>query len=294
MARSGGNGLPSIGLYMLILAIVAGCAPARFRANPQLQEKVRSIKTVAIMPPGVKVYQLAVGGDTQLMDEPTAAAKQIVSTAIEEELGRHGGVVFKPFPSPTAILAISNDLAAAGLKDELEDTQALFEAVSASVLLHTYKHDQDQMFPEKLKNFDFSLGPDVERLAKLANADALLFISGVDHISTGGRKALMTTGAVIFLPVLLHPFGAIALAQAAASSSGRTILSVALVDATTGALLWYNVDVGTSLTYPKYAADLAERVFENFPVGATPPTRNEYDWSCLPNCPQASGGQPPR
>jgi hypothetical protein len=75
------------------------------------------------------------------------------------------------------------------------------------------------------------------------------------------------------------------------------ILSLALVDGTTGALLWYNVvggETSYTLTYPYYAALLAERVFENFPVGATPPTRNEYDWSCLPNCPQAGGGQPPR
>ena len=290
-----------IGLCVLVLAIVAGCAPARFRANPQLQEKVTSIKTVAIMPPSVKVYQLAVGGDTQLMDEPIAAATQSVAGAIEKELGRHAGVVFKPFPSPSAILAISNDLTAAGLTDELEDTQALFDAVSASVLLHTYsrstwirKYDSDQTFPEKLKDFDYSLGPEVQRLAKLANSDALLFVSGVDHISTGGRKALMALSTLILLPL-----SAIGKTLIVVVPPGVAVLSVALVDGTTGALLWYNVvvssqDIIISLTGPGSARWLAELVFENFPVGATPPTRNEYDWSCLPNCPQAGGGQPPR
>jgi len=267
---------------MLTLVMMAGCVPARFRAHPQLQEKVHSIKTVAIMPPSIKFYALSIGGNTQLMDEPTAPAKQIVAVAIEKELGRHAGVVFKAFPSPSAILDTNSDLTAAGVKDELQDTQALFEAVSASVILHTYKPEDapDQRFPEKLKNFDYSLGPEVERFAKLADADALLFVSGVDHISTGGRKAMMSGVALLCTAGFL--FNPIAAAMCLASLSGRAILSVALVDATTGALLWYNVDVGTSLTNPDSAAGLAEGVFWNFPVGATPPTRNEYDQSAWP------------
>ena len=269
-----------IGLCMLNLVIVAGCAPARFRAHPQLQEKVHSIKTVAIMPPSIKLYALSIGGNTQLMDEPTAPAEQIVAAAIEKELGRHAGVIFKPFPSPTAILETRRDLAAGEIRAELEDTQALFEAVSASVLLHTYRNDPDQTFPEKLKNFDYSLGPEVQWLAKLANADVLLFISGVDHISTGGRKAVMSGVALLCTAgFLVNPIQA---AMCLASLSGKAILRVALVDATTGALLWYNVDVVTSLTYPDSATDLAERVFEGFPLGRRP-TRNEYDRSGWPS-----------
>ncbi len=274
MGKGNGKAPLSIGLYMVILAIMAGCAPAHFRANPQFQEKVQFIKSVAIMPPSIKLYALSIGGNTELMDEPTAPAEQIVAAAIEKELERHAGVVFKPFPSPTAILATSSDLAAAGLKDELEDTQALFEAVSASVLLHTYKNDPDQVFPEKFKNFDYSLGPDVQRLARLTNADALLFISGVDHISTGGRKVMMSGVALLCTAgFLVNPIQA---AMCLASLPGRAIIRVALVDATTGALLWYNVDVGTSLTYPDSVTDLAGRVFWDFPLGARPPTRNEY------------------
>jgi len=270
-----------MGLCLLVLAIVAGCAPARFRANPQLQEKVHSIKTVAIMPPSIKLYALSIGGNTQLMDEPTAPAEQIVAATIEKELERHAGVVFKPFPSPTAILATSSDLAAVGLKDELQDTQALFEAVSASVILHTYKPEDapDQRFPEKLKNFDYSLGPEVQRLAKLANADVLLFISGVDHISTGGRKAVMSGVALLCTAgFLVNPIQA---AMCLASLSGRAILRAALVDATTGALLWYNIGSGVSLTSLDQATDLAEQVFQDFPLG-TRPTRKEHDQGAWP------------
>jgi len=268
-------------LYMLTLVIMVGCVPAHFRANPQLQERVQPIKTVAIVPLSVKVYQLAVGSDRQLMNDSTAAATQNVAIAIEKELSRHSVFVFTPFPSPTAILAISNDLAAAGLKDELEDTQALFDAVSASVLLHTYepkvRDAPDQTFPEKLKNFDYSLGPGVQRLAKLANADALLFISGVERVPTTGQVAGSIVGTVLgSLAMAALTMGHIGVHVPTGSS---TTLSVALVDATTGAVLWYNVFFrpeiyGHYLAIPQRAADMVEWVFKDFP-GSGRPTRNE-------------------
>jgi len=113
-------------------------------------------------------------------------------------------------------------------------------------------------FDEKLTNFDYSLGPEVEKLAKLANADALLFISGLDHISTGGRQALM------FLGILL----AGATGVYAGPAGGATSLSVALVDPATGAILWYNIagsQGGHDLRDTESTADLVKQVFKDFP-----------------------------
>lgn len=267
------NRLLMIGRCLVTLAIMTGCATTA-RPHPQLQEKLASIKTVAIMPPGVTVYQLGVTGAPQVMEEEAAAAKQIVSTAIERELGRHAGVVFKPFPSPSAILDTGLDPAAARLATELEDTQALFEAVSGSIWLHTYNPGvgagQDWRFTEKLTNFDYSLGPDVQHFAKLANADALLFSSGVNYIPTRGMVALTTLGNFMaFLSptdVVANPGSLHFWAPATPSPRG---LSVALVDARTGALLWYNFFQGGSFTRdadPDFAADLVERIFQYLPL----------------------------
>jgi hypothetical protein len=225
-----------------------------------------------------------------LRDDLSAAATQHVARAIDEKLKGRTGFVFTPFPSSTVVAETGGDPAATSVKDELEDTRALFEAVSVSVLLHTYepqvKNAPDQRFPEKVKNFDYTLGPDVARLAKLANSDALLFVSGIDHFSTGGRKALMT------LAILLQVAAQAALRAApgpggvsggfsvapppsaympipiVAPQWGTTSLSAALVDGGTGAILWYSV-VGfrawSSLTDPASAAGLVEEVFEGFP-----------------------------
>jgi len=289
--------LPIIGLYMLVLVIATGCAPRMVdivrsfaptvRAHPQLQQRLASIKTVAVMPPGVAIYQVAVGGATKVTDEEATAAKRTVATAIEQELGRDAGVVFTPFPSSSVGLDVSSDPTAAGLKDELADTQALFGAVSASIVLHTYYHDEgafsDWRFVEKLTNFDYSLGPDVQRLSKLANADALLFTSGVDHNLSGGLKALTTAGV---LAIMLLSQG-----QASFRPIGAelTRLSVALVDAATGALLWYNVagfQGGVySLTDPHSVTDLTAQVLKDFPLGMRPTRKaKEDEWSCLPSC----------
>lgn len=281
MRKREGYRLPMIGLGMLILVIMAGCAPSfrdivramapTVRANPQLQQKLASIKTVAVMPPGVMVYQLAVGG-TRVMDEETAAARSTLATAIEQELGRDPGVVFTHLPAPSVGLDASRDPVAASLTAQLADTQALFEAVNASILLHTYKprDGPDQTFPEKLKNFDYSLGPDVQQFAKLAHADALLFTSGVDYISSGGRKTLM-----VLVPLITGFLGG-GYGNPVFLPTGPTIFSVTLVDATTGALLWYNVaglqGCVHSLTDPQSVNDLTAQVLKDFPLG-TRPTR---------------------
>lgn len=256
-----------IGLCVLVLAVMAGCAP-HFRAAPQLQEKLTSIKTVAIMPPSVRVYQLSVE-DKQLVDHLTAAAAQHVAKAVEKKLKGHSGFIFMAFPSLSAFPDTSSSLEVAGLKDELEDTQALFEAVGDSVMLHAYGPEDRTFEPflEKQKNFDYSLGPDMERLVKLANADALLFVSGIDYFSTAGLK----TGEVVARTILGGVGGL--LATPIVWGRRTTVLNAALVDGRTGALLWYSVvrfDRWSSLTDPRHAADMVEEVLAGFPARGRP------------------------
>ena len=122
----------------------------------------------------------------------------------------------------------------------------------------------------------------MERLTKLANADALLFISGVDHISTAGRVALMALMTLILSAPVPGPFGGGQWGGLVIwPPPGTTTLSVALVDGKTGALLWYNVGAFGGLTYPDSAANLTEQIFRDLPLGARP-TWTEYDWSGSP------------
>ncbi len=83
---------------------------------------------------------------------------------------------------------------------------------------------------------------------------------------------LMSIGALLFSPSHHTAFGI---------GMREPIHSVALVDGKTGALLWYNVDHETPWTHPEWAPVVAERIFEDFPLGRRP-VRSEYDWSGSP------------
>lgn len=224
----------------LPLTLLAGCATpmAPHRAHPQLEDKARAIKTVALMPPDVKVYQLSAGNVRELMDEWSERGKRNVADGVAAALAEAGGFAVKEFTP-------GDDPA---LREEYEDVRALFAAVAGSIVQHTYL--PALAIPDKRDNFRYSLGP-LRELARAAGADALLFVSGVDDISTAGRVATQVIGAV---------FGV-------AIPSGRTRLAGALVEAESGDVLWFNIAVSQgedNFRKPSDAASLAREVFGGF------------------------------
>ena len=205
-------------ILLLGLGLLAGCAIAPYRAHPQFEERSRSIKTVALLPPNVKVYRLTAGGVRELMDEWSEEGRQNVVKAIAKSVGAEGGLILKEFDpgqSPAA-------------KQEFDEARPLFEAVASSVLMHTYR--PETTFQTKKERFDYTLGP-LEGLAGAAEADALLFLYAFDHISTGGRVALN-----VFMVLLGAAAGVIII-----PAGGQTGIMTALVDPKTGDVLWFNV-----------------------------------------------------
>ncbi|MEJ2171047.1 MAG: hypothetical protein P8X90_36620 [Desulfobacterales bacterium] len=204
---------------ILIFSIFTGCAIGpNYRYNPTLSEKMHATKSIVLIPLKTDVYQLTAGGVKEKMDEWSVQAKQNVMTAVQENLKTKPMLIIKPFEE----LLLSSEK-----KENLEETSALYDAVSSSIQLHTYG-PPDQLFSDKIKNFDYSLGAEVAELA--GDADAILFVSCVDHIATAGRKAVQA-GSIIL--------GALVGIQIT-PSMGTTSVSIALVDADSGFILWYN------------------------------------------------------
>jgi hypothetical protein len=226
---------------LLVGLLFTGCAVApTFRAHPQLDEKIRTTKTVMMIHPKVDVYQITAGGVKEKMDEWSSEARKNVITAIEEELGGRLGIVFK---------TLSEDSLPMEVESNFEQTRALFDAIDKSIIIHTYGLPANR-FPEKIKDFDYSLGPEVKGLAE--QADALLLISCVDHISTEGRKALMFTAAILGVYI----------------QGGITAVSVALVDANSGSVLWYNFkgsEGAHDLRDQESAKSLVKDLLKDFP-----------------------------
>lgn len=217
-----------------------GCAPPSFRAHPQFEARTRAIRSPGLLSPDVKIYEFTAGGVRELRDEWCAKGKENVQNAVTGCLRENLWEV-KP-------IVLDKDL-----EEEMEDIYALYRAVSVSILRHTYG---EFLFPEKVKNFDYSVGS-LENITRRFGADALIFVYGFDEISTAGRKAL-TAAAVIagaFTGVMIIPRG------------GITFVSVAVVEPA-GTILWFNCKGGQGaydLRDPESATELVRRVLSELP-----------------------------
>ncbi len=210
----------ALGIALLAAAtLLAGCvtAPKPYRVAPGFQERLPTIKTVALLPADVKVYELGAGGTRELMDEWSDKARENVLDSIHKRVGQGGLLALKEF-DPAQDPAVD---------EEVRDVRALYEAVSSSVITHTYA--LETVFQTKKDRFDYTLGP-LPKVAQAADADALLFVYAVDHISSGGRVALNIFTVLVGAAagVIIVPAG------------GATVVTAALVDAKTGDLLWFN------------------------------------------------------
>jgi hypothetical protein len=221
--------------------ILAGCVPAAFRSHPDLQSRAREIRSAAVLPPDVKIYEFSAGGVRDLRDDWCAAGKANMVGAIPSS--------FKEKLPDVRVVEVDKDI-----EEEIEDVYALYRAVSQSIILHTY--NEKFRFPQKMKQFDYSLGP-IGPLLEHFKTDGLVFVYGEDEISTGGRKALqgfaIVAGAIT--GVMVIPRG------------GITAVSVALVDKT-GDILWYSVKAregSHDLRKAESCTDFLGQVLTDFP-----------------------------
>jgi hypothetical protein len=233
---------------LLVFSIFAGCATVpNFRSNPQLSEKIKTTKRIVLIPLKTDVYQLTAGGVKEKMDEWTLQAKRNVMTAIHEELATKPLLFIKPFEE----LLLSSEK-----KANLIETSALYDAVSSSILFHTYGQPPNH-FPDKIKNFDYSLGPEIKEL--VGDVDAVLFVSCVDHIATAGRKAVQAGSMIL---------GAL-VGVAITPNMGTTSISIALVDADSGFILWYNIHSSGGdhdLRNPTNTTTLIKQLLKDLPI----------------------------
>lgn len=237
-------------IFNLLLGclLLSACATApTYRVHPQLKEKIEPSKIIMVIPLKTDVYQITAGGVTEKMDEWSSQAKRNVMRAIQEEVSKKPLMFVKTF---------EETLLSEGQRTNLQETQALFDAVNSSIIIHTYGPPQ-QLFSDKVNNFIYSLGPEVKELAP--DVDALLFVSCSDQISTGGRKALQAGSVILgaLVGVQMTPL------------YGVTSVCIALVDANTGSFLWYNYHGSRGdhdLRNPINTTTLIKELLKDFPI----------------------------
>lgn len=210
--------------YFILCIFVSGCATATFRANPQLGQRIKTVKEIAVMPMDVEVYKVTAGGVKELVDEYTLEAKNNIKAVIDDEL---------TISNNYKLVYLSDIKEITDIKQKLlfKDALALYSALDTSIIAHTYPPNMEYIIPlsgifkDKLNNFDYTFGLNLSEISSYVSSDALLFTRGGDYLSSGGRVALMVWAAVMgFTP----------------TRAGPPHLSLALVDPKTGDILWYN------------------------------------------------------
>jgi len=241
MASNQKKSLGSLVLFaaLCLLLLAFGCAPA-YRVHSQLDVRAEDINDPGLISPDVKIYELTAGGIRELRDDWSGKGCTCLTTSIAETL--------KEKEVELETLIVDKDV-----EQEMDDIQALYRAVSLSIQLHTCG---PHVFPEKKKNFDYSIGS-IERILQKCGSDALIFVYGSDEISTVGRKALQAVAIVAggLTGTVIIP------------RSGITSVSVALIEES-GTILWYGMkssEGGYDLRKPESASKLMKAVLSNFP-----------------------------
>lgn len=198
--------------FLLIAALfhlaAPDCRAQNYWGAPDLDTRLKEVRTVRLVPPVVKVYELTAGGVPERKDDWSAeATRNIIEAAVKNFQARGIQVTQGPIPKEA--------------ESELADIMPLYGAASACMKAYAIGKNA---FPTRA-GLDYSVGP-VQHVLEKTGSDALLIISGQDYISSAGRKALMTTGVIMGLLTgfMAMPGGGSASAEAALIGPAGKIL----------------------------------------------------------------------
>jgi hypothetical protein len=195
--RSLRQGLVLVVLYVLLPVAGRASEVRQDRVHPDVLARVSELRTVGIVVPEVKVYELTASNEPVFRLDWSEQGKEAVTRSLEAAL-RARGLEPKRLQPTTA-----QD------QEQLREVRLLYQAVVAAVVQATFVN----RFPAKVNRFEYSVGP-VGALLERQQVDAVVFASGSGAVSSGGRKAVQTLSAIF----------------AGVSSSGVDRLMVGVID----------------------------------------------------------------
>lgn len=228
---------------LLLLPVLLGaCAPNIPSNYPEREARAKKLKNLAVLPASVEICELTAGGMREQRDDWCAAGKKNIENALAEVL-REKGFTLKPWKG------------SAKIEPEVAEIRPLYRAVMNSIYTHAlFRNGGDNLnfFPERAKNFDYTLGS-LDKVLAGQKGDGLLLVHGEDEISSAGRKALQVVQSI-------NPFDQ-------PDRSGITWVEVALADRS-GEILWFGSlsnAGGYDLRDPDSARKFVRLVFGDFP-----------------------------
>ena len=193
--------MPRKFIAFMVLLISSTRVWAQFE-HPDLKKGKLAIKSIALLPANVTILKSGVKANEEVLDI-SRKLEIIVPPVIAGVLRQHGCTVDDTAFS-TDLLGKNPDL-----KYGVADIQKRF----ADLYPKLQKHPKDVLKGR------FTIGDEVARLNPSGATDALIFVRGTGHVTTGGKRWLGGTGSLID------------------TDSAR--YDIAVVDARTGVVLYY-------------------------------------------------------
>jgi hypothetical protein len=202
--------------------------------HPDLKSGKAVVKNVVILPPNVKIVKNGVKAVEEMTEESRALEVAVSPLIVGGLNSRHCEVNDKAFSGE----ALEKD---ADLKYAVADLQKKFDEMLPQL----------ERKPKDIRKGRFTLGDDVAKLNPGGTADALVFVRGHGQVVTGG-KAFLT-------------------AMARTYTGSFAIYQIAVVDARTGAILYFgavNTPTESITKNPERSQKWFNSFFKHFPEAA--------------------------
>lgn len=188
---------------------VSACVQNHHRLQEALARPADREARILVLPVDVELSELSFGGAPTPREDWTVAARENMNAALKAHFGE-------------------KSLAVAFHEDALDEEETakllrLHASIGHSIKLHQY--DGPNQLPTKKGKFEWSMGPEVRRLAAKEQADYVLFVHVRDSYSGGGRVAAQVIAAVLF---------------GVALPGGIQTGFASMVDLNTGDFVWFN------------------------------------------------------
>jgi hypothetical protein len=161
------------GLMLVVVVMLVGCAsaPKPQIAAPNFTERTRSVKKIGVVLAGSYVYELGVGGSKVLnQDWSTQAANNLLKVSVDQlKLAGYDARLLKPDGNLNFI--VDN-----------------FNSINNDILTR-------YVYSARKIQAPFSIA--MSELLDKEGLDAVVFVRGIDHVSTTGRQAMKVAVAIM-------------------------------------------------------------------------------------------------
>ena len=210
------------GIAILVIFLNVGCALTTVREHPDFASAKRKVNTVAVIPPEVEIVRLVFDGDNQRIPQREREVFEQLKTQIPQLLKERG---YEVRDSQLESLHEDQD----DIRYELEQLKTAYKQASKEL------YEKPAVPPEEAYKYNVSVGPIINQFAERAGVDALVIVYCSGFEKSGGLQAKEIVASALLAALT----GSYVVSQ----NQGASI-EAALIDGTSGDILWSNASGG--------------------------------------------------